>query len=684
MIGNRNQLKKALHAGFTLFLLAFGLTYARPARACTGWGPFCLEDIIPVVQACSIPTPSCFKATMQFQSNVSARAATFMYGALASGAQFVFNCSDQDLGGISGACFPDANNFDSRVGYYQTIGTVPATCQDFTQIKCLKPDQCSICTPEHQVLVSHTISTANANQTDRMRSVVYILDSDTRTDFTHGYVTNQHFYSVRDTVNNYVAYFMDGHSTAATVAYPFQGDENADTPAVAAVAPGAPRAASPIIIWPSAYDLSDLSLAGVVVHEVDHTRFGLHDDLSNDLAENGPWGTQIQWLARVAKDGWYGDRTVADVDRLALWNSAVHLTSSKISQQDARDRLFSILALSPTVLSVAAPATPCVRDSDYFVNSRYRWAGYADNSSSRSVTGGRATDAQIAACTSGQPAGWRCMFWECRDPLTYGPMLTYHGGSVNQSSTGWEGDAARAVDGNLDGDFWHGSVTYTVYGEPGGWWQAALGDQFAITSIDIYGRTDCCPEMLTDYSVVLQDAEGYNIASDIRSGSTTIDYWPPKPAAYVTIQQPPESIYPLMLTEVRVWGYHVPYVAHLFTNPGRSTACGTFTTDQGLLIGASPLASCDGRFLLVLDQTGDLALYSASGRLWHSDTSGLGAVSAIMQGDGNFVLYSPLGPVWATGSVGQDGSRFVLQNDGNLVVYNPSDVPVWASNTCCH
>ena len=458
-----------------------------------------------------------------------------------------------------------------------------------------------------------------------MRAVMYIINSDARADFTYGLTTAPHLYSVQNTIRDYVAYFFDGYSDAASKFSPGHGSDWATTFAVATAIPLSPRQPAAITVWPSMYNQIDLAITSFMVHEVDHTRFGGHSvDSNHDAEEDGPYGTQIQWLARVVKDGVYGGRTVAEVDRNSLWNTAVSLTNNKITDPAARDRLFASFASSRTVLSVAAPEHGCVRDLDYQTYSAYRWAGYAFSTSSRSSTGAAATFEQLLACKSGQPAGALCSFWECNDPLTFGPMLTYHGGSAYQSSTEWDGDAMRAVDGNTDGNFWDGSVTYTAYGAPGGWWQANLGDQFAITSIDVFARTDCCEEMLTDYSVVLQDAEGYTVATNVNSGTATITYPTPQAAAYVSILQPPTSTYPLMLAEVRVWGYHVPYVAHVFTHPGPSTACGTFTTDQGLIAGDPPLASCDGRFLLVLHSTGDLALYSASGQLWHSNTAGPG------------------------------------------------------------
>jgi hypothetical protein len=76
--------------------------------------------------------------------------------------------------------------------------------------------------------------------------------------------------------------------------------------------------------------------------------------------------------------------------------------------------------------------------------------------------------------------------------------------TATQSSTHGGGDASRAVDGNTDGDWTHNSVTHTE-STPSAWWQVDLG---AVTNIDhvvVYNRTDCCPERLTNFDVLVSD-----------------------------------------------------------------------------------------------------------------------------------------------------------------------------------
>ncbi|HYJ80037.1 MAG TPA: discoidin domain-containing protein, partial [Longimicrobiaceae bacterium] len=70
-----------------------------------------------------------------------------------------------------------------------------------------------------------------------------------------------------------------------------------------------------------------------------------------------------------------------------------------------------------------------------------------------------------------------------------------------QSSTAHGADASRAVDGNVDGAFFNGSVTHTDAG-PGEWWMVDLGAPHQIRSVTVYNRTDCCAERLDARVVV--------------------------------------------------------------------------------------------------------------------------------------------------------------------------------------
>lgn len=93
------------------------------------------------------------------------------------------------------------------------------------------------------------------------------------------------------------------------------------------------------------------------------------------------------------------------------------------------------------------------------------------------------------------------------------------------------------------------------------------------------------------------------------------------------------------------------------------------------------LQSNNGRYKLVYQTDGNLALYTAEGKfLWNTGTKGP-AGSANMQTDGNFAIYTADGTFqWNTGTTSA-GSRLVLQDDGNLVIITASGTQLWSSNT---
>ncbi len=62
-------------------------------------------------------------------------------------------------------------------------------------------------------------------------------------------------------------------------------------------------------------------------------------------------------------------------------------------------------------------------------------------------------------------------------------------GKASQSSTDFGGDAARAIDGNTDGDYTKNSTTHTA-GSNNPWWEVELGSAISIESIQLFNRTD--------------------------------------------------------------------------------------------------------------------------------------------------------------------------------------------------
>lgn len=71
--------------------------------------------------------------------------------------------------------------------------------------------------------------------------------------------------------------------------------------------------------------------------------------------------------------------------------------------------------------------------------------------------------------------------------------------------------ASRGIDGNSDGNWGANSTTHTDPGAVNDFWQVALGTlpgqpnagnhSYAISRIDLFGRTDCCSERLMEFNV---------------------------------------------------------------------------------------------------------------------------------------------------------------------------------------
>jgi F5/8 type C domain/PASTA domain len=79
------------------------------------------------------------------------------------------------------------------------------------------------------------------------------------------------------------------------------------------------------------------------------------------------------------------------------------------------------------------------------------------------------------------------------------------GKKTSQSSTYPGGLPSKAVDGNTNGNWAENSVTHTN-SEANAWWQVDLGAVHSIVQIKIWNRTDCCPERLSNFFVLVSNA----------------------------------------------------------------------------------------------------------------------------------------------------------------------------------
>jgi hypothetical protein len=90
-------------------------------------------------------------------------------------------------------------------------------------------------------------------------------------------------------------------------------------------------------------------------------------------------------------------------------------------------------------------------------------------------------------------------------PKTDGTAPAANSGiTASQSSVYLDAGAEKALDGNTDGVVGNGSVTHTNQ-EKNAWWQVDLGKSAEVTSIEIFNRTDCCSDRLSDFWVFVSD-----------------------------------------------------------------------------------------------------------------------------------------------------------------------------------
>jgi len=144
---------------------------------------------------------------------------------------------------------------------------------------------------------------------------------------------------------------------------------------------------------------------------------------------------------------------------------------------------------------------------------------------------------------------------------------------ATQSSTNprYGAVASRAVDGEASGDWGDGSVTHTS-GENGPWWEVDLKETYAISSIVVYNRQDCCAERLSDFSVTINSVPEWTYTHTGIPDDRTIIQVPNKFGSKVIVSIP--GIGTLSLAEVEVNADIGPNVALRKTATQRSTNYG--------------------------------------------------------------------------------------------------------------
>lgn len=130
------------------------------------------------------------------------------------------------------------------------------------------------------------------------------------------------------------------------------------------------------------------------------------------------------------------------------------------------------------------------------------------------------------------------------------------GKQASQSSTAYGGAATRAVDGNVDSDYGHHSVTHTNF-EDNAWWQVDLGKTENVGKVKLYNRGDGnVANRLSNFDVVLLNEAKQEVARqhfDSLNGKTELEvFFTAKGARYVKVELKTKNT-PLSLAEVEVF-----------------------------------------------------------------------------------------------------------------------------------
>ena len=128
--------------------------------------------------------------------------------------------------------------------------------------------------------------------------------------------------------------------------------------------------------------------------------------------------------------------------------------------------------------------------------------------------------------------------------------------SASQSSTAYEGEASRAVDGNRDNAWDNRSVTHTDF-QDHSWWKVDLAKEEGVGTVRIYNRGDgVVANRLSNFDVILLDKDGKEVTRqhvDSLNNQPTIDVqFSGVNARYVKIELN-KSKTPLSLAEVEVY-----------------------------------------------------------------------------------------------------------------------------------
>ncbi|HEX5709518.1 MAG TPA: PQQ-dependent sugar dehydrogenase [Pyrinomonadaceae bacterium] len=155
--------------------------------------------------------------------------------------------------------------------------------------------------------------------------------------------------------------------------------------------------------------------------------------------------------------------------------------------------------------------------------------------------------------------------WSVVPPIPPGSTNFALGRTAGQSSTAFGAAAARAVDGNTNGDWFAANSVASTFNGPQEFWEVDLGAVRPVSQIRIWNRTDCCSARLSNFYVFVSDVPFTATtiaATQAQSGVTTFygagqagtmsQFAINRTGRYVRVQLAGADY--LSLAEVEVWG----------------------------------------------------------------------------------------------------------------------------------
>jgi hypothetical protein len=123
--------------------------------------------------------------------------------------------------------------------------------------------------------------------------------------------------------------------------------------------------------------------------------------------------------------------------------------------------------------------------------------------------------------------------------------------AIQSSTIEAQTDAARAVDGNINGTYDGYSLTHTSY-DSQAWWQIDLQSSEAIGNVVLFNRTDCCSDRLSNFNLMVSD-DGSSWSSFPYPGAAPaqVTFAVNRTARYVRVQL--NGVNYLSLAEVQVF-----------------------------------------------------------------------------------------------------------------------------------